>query len=452
MSALNLRRPIQIVRRRKILVGTAAALGLLIGVGYAASNLPMRTSTAVVVVPQAVVSPAEAAAGPVGGPAGDTGPAGYMASQAAIASSDPVLSLALPHVSPAMSLETLQRDIQVTSPTEGILSISASGRTAAEAEATANAVARSYVAYVDSAASPVGLVSAHMLDVARTATGMAPVIHVLIFALLGALCGALIGIIVALAISRRDRRLRQRDEIASSVELPVLASLPVGHPTNAAEWTQLLEDYKPGPRSAWRVRNALKELRVTAAHGDNGSNGADSSLAVLSLSSDPGAFALGPQLAVCAASLGIPTALVIGPQQDTDVTAALWTACAVPPPAPSRRPSNLRVTVSDSGHMDQRLGTALTVVVSVVDGQVPRVADTMRTTMTVLGVSAGAATADQLARAALSAAADGREIAGILVADPEPTDRTTGRIVQQAQPGRYRPPARLDAMTTKIKR
>ena len=41
-----------------------------------------------------------------------------------------------------------------------------------------------------------------------------------------------------------------------------------------------------------------------------------SSVAVLSLSSDPGAFALGPQLAVFAASLGIPTALVIGPQQD----------------------------------------------------------------------------------------------------------------------------------------
>ena len=40
------------------------------------------------------------------------------------------------------------------------------------------------------------------------------------------------------------------------------------------------------------------------------------SLAVLSLSSDPGPLALGPQLAVFAASLGIPTTLVIGPQQD----------------------------------------------------------------------------------------------------------------------------------------
>ncbi len=44
-----------------------------------------------------------------------------------------------------------------------------------------------------------------------------------------------------------------------------------------------------------------------------------------------------------------------------------------------------------------------------------------------IGVSA-AATADQLAHVAMVAAADGREITGILVADPESTDRTNGRI------------------------
>ncbi len=40
----------------------------------------------------------------------------------------------------------------------------------------------------------------------------------------------------------------------------------------------------------------------------------------------------------------------------------------------------------------------------------------------VLGVSAGAATADQLARVVASAAADGRHIAAILMADPDPAD------------------------------
>ena len=63
-------------------------------------------------------------------------------------------------VSPAVSLQALRAKIQVTSPATGILSISAKGRTAAQAEATANAVAGSYTAYVGSRASLAGLVSA----------------------------------------------------------------------------------------------------------------------------------------------------------------------------------------------------------------------------------------------------------------------------------------------------
>ena len=75
-----------------------------------------------------------------------------------------------------------------------------------------------------------------------------------------------------------------------------------------------------------------------------------------------------------------------------------------------------------------------------------------RTAATVLGVSAGAATAEQLARVAMSAALVGRDIAGILVADPEPTDRTTGRIPQLPRPSHRRLPTRLMGMMTEIKR
>ena len=72
---------------------------------------------------------------------------------------------------------------------------------------------------------------------------------------------------------------------------------------------------------------------------------------------------------------------------------------------------------------------------------------------TVLGISAGATIAEQLARTASSLAA-GREIAGILVADPdpEPTDRTVGRIPDPPRPAQYRPPARLKSMKTEIRR
>ena len=171
---------------------------------------------------------------------------------------------------------------------------------------------------------------------------------------------------------------------------------------------------------------------IGSFNANSDSDGGSSSLAVLSLSSDPGAMAVGPQLAVFAASLGISTTLVIGTQQDTDATATLRTACDVPPPASSKRSSYLRVAVSDGGPATRLPGAALTIVVAVVDAQTPKVADTMHATTTVLGVSAGATTAGQLARAASSAAADGREIDGILVADPEPTDHTTGRNPEAA--------------------
>jgi hypothetical protein len=76
----------------------------------------------------------------------------------------------------------------------------------------------------------------------------------------------------------------------------------------------------------------------------------------------------------------------------------------------------------------------------------------MRTNATVLGVSAGAATAEQLARAAVVASADGREIAGLLVADPDPGDQTTGRVPRLARPARSRLPNRLRGIATEIKR
>jgi hypothetical protein len=173
---------------------------------------------------------------------------------------------------------------------------------------------------------------------------------------------------------------------------------------------------------------------------------------VLSLSDDPGALALGPQLAVFAASLGIPTALVVGPQQDANAAATLRTACGVPPGS-AKQSSHLRVAAYDDGDFDGLPGAAFTVVVATVDGQAPQMPDTMRATATVLAVSAGAATADQLAKVAVSAAIDGREIAGILVADPEPDDNTTGQMPQLAKPVRHRrAPARMNGLTTETRR
>lgn len=447
-QALDLRRSVQIVRRHRRLFGIVVALGLLAGAAYAVVKPPMLASTALVVLPQAPTQITQAGSGTGSSSTGDS----YMATQVVIADSDAVLSSALPHVSPAMSLQSLRSKIQVKNPTGSILAITASGGTAPEAEATANAVANSYVSYVGNVNSPVGHVPARVLEPATNATGSTLVERVLIFGLLGALAGALVGFIVSLAIGRNDRRLRERDEIANSIGVPVLASVPVGHPSDAAGWTQLLDHYEPGVVHAWQLRKTLQQFGVGDFAPRNGAGGGGTSLTVLSFSSDQGALALGPQLASFAAYLGIPTALVIGPQQDANAAATLRAACAVPPYASPGRMRPLQLIASDDGRYGGPLDVPFAVVVTVVDARTPQMPDTMRTAVTMLGVSAGAASAEQLARAATVAATDGRNIAGILVADPDPADHTTGRIPQLPRPAQRRLPTRLMGISTEIRR
>ena len=428
--ALDMRRSLRIVRRHKRIVIIAAALGLLAGAAFTVLKPPLLKSEAQVMLP--------------------TGAGKYTATQAVIASSDPVLTEAGQQLSPPMSVQALRTRVQSKALTSNIISIAAEGATAAQARNTANAVASSYITFINQNVTPGGQMVARPLST-TLATGTPLPSRVVLFGGLGALLGALIGMIIALAIGRSDRRLRERDEIADTIGVPVLASIPVAHPSDAAGWTRLLEEYNPGAVPAWNLRKALQHLGLTDLKGGSGG-----SLAVLSLSSDPGALALGPQLAVFAASLGIPTALVVGPQQDANVTATLRAACAVPPPAESKRPDQLRVSVrdqDDAEHQPDGAGAgrqpdaALTTVVAVVDAQTPRVAGTIRTTATVLGVSAGRTTAEQLARVAASLAADGRQIAGILVADPESADHTTGRVPQLAPPSHRRLPTRLTGTT-----
>jgi capsular polysaccharide biosynthesis protein len=430
-QALDLRRSMQIVRRHKILVGAFVLLGLLAGAGYAVLKPPMLTSSALVGLPPATH---------------DT------STQVLVASSNPVLAGAQHNVTPLMSLLTLRDRIQVKSLTSNLLSISAQGETADQAEDMATAVANSYVAYVRTSKSAAGTVQARVLASAANATGMSLPAHLLVLGGIGALAGLVIGAIVALAISRSDRRLRERDDIANAIGVPVLASIAVHHPSDAERWARLLEDYEPSVVHAWQLRTALRYLGQTDGLSPNGSNGDGFSLTVISLSSDRGALALGPQLAVYAAYLGIPTALVIGPRQEGEpnATAALRAACAAPPS--QRRSGQLRVAVAERGDLDWRqLRAKLTVVVSAVDGRAPRIDGLIPTTGTVLGVSAGAVTAVQLAGVAVGAAADGRQIDGILVADPDSADQTTGRVPQLARPKRRRP-TRLTGMTTETRR
>jgi capsular polysaccharide biosynthesis protein len=417
---LDLRRSLRLLWRRKFVVALFAALGLAAGIGLTLLRPVMLTSSALVVLPQSVHN---------------------VATQVVIASSDPVLTGAQHTLGRGGPPQTLRNAIKVKSVTSDIISISAQDKTGAQAERTADAVANSYVAYVNAPSRPGPPVQARILQPALNATATPLPKRLLVTGGLGVLAGLIIGAIVALANGRKDRRLKERDEIADSIGIPVLASISVGRPSDAAGWVKLLEDYQPGAVDAWRLRKTLRYLGLTDVNHTDLAAGSGFSLAVLSLSSDPKALALGPQLAVFAASVGIPTTLVIGPQQDVNATAMLRAACSAPL-RPSGRSGNLRVAVSD--HLDARQlpSSGLAVVVGVVDGQTPQVADTMRATATALGVSSGAATAEELARVTANAADDGREIAGVLVADPDPADHTTGRLPELARPAHRKMPTR----------
>jgi hypothetical protein len=133
--------------------------------------------------------------------------------------------------------------------------------------------------------------------------------------------------------------------------------------------------------------------------------------------------------------------LVIGHQQDANDTATLSTVCSATPTLAGRS-GLLRLAAGDDAKPDLN-HASLIVIVAVVDGLTPDVSETTRGATTVLAVSAGAATADQLARVAVSAADDRRDIAGIIVADPDPADHTTGRLPQPTRPAGHRRPTRL---------
>jgi hypothetical protein len=289
-------------------------------------------------------------------------------------------------------------------------------------------------------------VQAKLVAPANSANGSSLPIRMAILAVLGAIFGAIVGAVAALALGRGDRRLRERDAIADAIGVPVVASVAVGHPSDPGGWGKLMAEYEPGVIHAWSLRRALNQLGLVDLDLKSPRDEARPWVAVISLSADRKAMAVGPQLASFSASLGVGTDLVVGSQADENETASLRAACNALSAQPPSRDGKLRVSADGELAVSDDPET-LRVLVSVVDRQVPRVDETPRAAVTVLAISPGTATAEQLARFAVSAAADGRNIAGIIVADPDSADRTTGRLPQPARPTRRRVPTRVNGTT-----
>jgi hypothetical protein len=171
-QASDVPRFVQILGRYSAFIGIMAALGLLAGAVFAALNPPVFTSQAL------MLFPASCPAGAICG-----GPVFVPDRQAYIGVR---LLRSLPD---GVRVEPVMRDVLLVSATEG---------TAAQAEADANAAARSYLAYAN-ALSYLSGQTWRILGPAGRATGTAPLIRLRDDVLLGAVFGALLGVIAALA-------------------------------------------------------------------------------------------------------------------------------------------------------------------------------------------------------------------------------------------------------------
>jgi enoyl-CoA hydratase/carnithine racemase len=158
------------------------------------------------------------------------------------------------------------------------------------------------------------------------------------------------------------------------------------------------------------------------------------SLSMLSLADDEAGLAMAPQLAAFAASSGITTRLVTAIGHES--AASLWAAREIDRDAPLR-PGLYVGDVPDGTTID------LSIHIIVLDRGQPSLGDATVTEATVLAVAAGTATEQELARTAIAVDNAGRCIDGILVADPDPTDRTSGRHTMDERSRRPALPTKL---------
>ena len=277
---------------------------------------------------------------------------------------------------------------------------------------------------------------------ATEATGPTTLVRLLMWAPFGALLCTIIAAVVLLVAARRDPRIRLRDEIADAIGSPVLAAIRSHPQQSVAGWLTLFETYEATPVESWAFRQLLRgvlpadhKLKSRAAEKVDHPQ----SLTVVSLSSDGQGVAIGPQLAAFASSHGVATRLVTPVGQER--AAALWAACSAEHGAAAK----LALYVGD---VPEDVIIDLTIILVVVDRKQPDLGDAPASEATILSVAAGTATEQELARVALAVDDTGRGIDGIVVADPDPTDRTSGRHTMDERSSRPALPVRLTGVVS----
>ena len=281
-----------------------------------------------------------------------------------------------------------------------------------------------------------------VMQPATVDTGMPLLLRLLFWGSLGGLTSTVLAAIILLATASRDPRLRLRDDIADAVGSSVLAAAPGRPQVSVAGWSTLLETYEATPVEAWAFRQVLRGVAPgDRAHQARPPGKVDhpQSLTVISIAGDEAGLSIGPQLAAFASSLGIRTRLVTGVGHEW-AAAALWAACAVEHKT-TLRPDLYLADVPAEEAID------MTITLVVVDRAQPNLGEAP-SAATILSVAAATATEQELARVAVAVDDSGQRVDGIVVADPDRTDRTSGRHTMDERSRRPTLPTRLTGISS----
>lgn len=382
-QTLDLQACFAILRRRWVVLAVVAVLGAAGGFAFAVRHAPPSVAAAEVLLPATT-------------PSGVAVPADNTQTQMVIATSDGVLVPAAASVSPPISADQLARAVTTSAVSTDVLRIEARASTPQRAVEIAGSVAKQYQRYVKGQKA-IGEVTTLIQPAIALPT---PSLRhrAVKYSSLGLALGLLVGSVGILFRARPDQRLRRRDQIAGAIGVPVLASVETAQYQSISDWRRLLEHFDAAAVNAWALRPVLNRLVPVAFEGER-------TIHVVSFVGDKAALATGPELALFAADSGIPTRLA---PSDLPALEPLTAACAT-----IEEPRLLK---------DARL----VVSVVVVDRSNPEMDEIPGPT--ILAVSSGFAGADDLARVALVSTKLGREIDGIVVVNPDPTDGTVGAI------------------------
>jgi Chain length determinant protein len=271
---------------------------------------------------------------------------------------------------------------------------------------------------------PVGSVTGAGTAVVQPATearGFATLLRLLIWASIGAVVFTILAAGVLLVTARRDQRLRLRDEIADAVGSPVLAAVRSMPQPSVAGWSTLLATYQATPVESWAFRQVLRALVPQDRKREPRTPGRidhPASISVLSLAGDRQGLAIGLQLAAFISTSGITTRLSM--TMGSEAAASLLGVSAIEHEV-SLRPG---LYVGDEAE-EETIDVAIDIVV--LERPKPDLGDARLSEAMLLSVAAGTATEQELARVAVAVDDAGRRIDGIVVADPDGTDRTSGR-------------------------